>query len=113
MAVIATTPANEIDQGEMQWASEVKMTTKERLACGERILRRIDARRRSTKDPKDLLPLEQAIVDRELLELDADPMTNVKAFLKPIVAEQYGEQFADLRLRRSGLSRSRGRASGA
>jgi hypothetical protein len=83
MAVIATTPANEIDQGEMQWASEVKMTTKERLACGERILRRIDARRRSTKDPKDLLPLEQAIVDRELLELDADPMTNVKAFLKP------------------------------
>jgi hypothetical protein len=83
MAVIATTPANEIDQGEMQWASEVKMTTKERLACGERILRSIDARRKSTKDPDDLLPLEQAIVDRELLELDTDPMPSEKAFLKP------------------------------
>jgi hypothetical protein len=53
------------------------------LACGERILRSIDARRKSTKDPKDLLPLEQAIVDRELLKLDADSMTNEKAFLKP------------------------------
>ena len=81
--MIATTRANEIDQGEMQWASEVKMTTKERLACGERILRSIDARRKSTKDPKDLLSLEQGIVDRELLELDADSMNNEKAFLKP------------------------------
>jgi hypothetical protein len=67
----------------MQWASEVKMTTKERLACGERILRRIDARRRSTKDPKDLLPLEQAIVDRELSELDPEPMASEEALLKP------------------------------
>ena len=83
MAVIATTPANEIDQGEMQWASEVKMTTKERLACGERILRSIDARRKSTKDPDDLLPLEQAIVDRELSELDVAPMASEKTFFKP------------------------------
>jgi len=67
----------------MQWASELKMTTKERLACGERILRGIDARLKSTKDPDDLLPLEQAIVDRELLELDTDPMPSEKAFLKP------------------------------
>jgi hypothetical protein len=67
----------------MRWASELKLTTKERLACGERILRSIDARRKRTKDPDDLLPLEWAIVDRELLELDADPMPSEKAFLKP------------------------------
>jgi hypothetical protein len=59
------------------------MTTKERLACGERILRSIEARRRSTKNPNDLLPLEQAIVDRELLELDAEPMASEEAVLKP------------------------------
>jgi hypothetical protein len=59
------------------------MTTKERLVCGERILRSIDARRRSTKNPNDLLPLEQAIVDRELLELDVEPMNSEEAVLKP------------------------------
>ena len=113
MAVIATTPANEIDQGEMQWASEVKMTTKERLACGERILRSIDARRKSTKDPDDLLPLEQAIVDRELLELDADPMPNVKAFLKPNRRRATGPAVRRTPPESSGRNRSRGRASGA
>jgi hypothetical protein len=69
------------------------MTTKERLACGERILRSIDARRKSTKNPNDLLPLEQAIVDRELLELDSEPIA-----------------LADLRLRDSKRSRSPRRA---
>ena len=59
------------------------MTTKERLACGEGILRSIDARRRSTKNQNDLLPLEQAIVDRELLELDSEPIAREKALLKP------------------------------
>jgi hypothetical protein len=59
------------------------MTTKERLAGGERILRSIDARRRSAKNPNDLLPLEQAIVDRELLELDAEPMASEEMALKP------------------------------
>jgi hypothetical protein len=59
------------------------MTTKERLASGERILRSIDARRKTTKNPTDLLALEQAIVDRELSELDAEPMASEKAHLKP------------------------------
>jgi hypothetical protein len=89
------------------------MTTKERLACGERILRSIDARRQSTKNPNDLLPLEQAIVDRELLELDSEPIASEKELLKPNRGRKSGAQLADLRLRRSGRSRSRGRASGA
>jgi hypothetical protein len=59
------------------------MTTKERLAWGERVLRSIDARRKSTRNPDDLLPLEQAIVDRELSESDGEPMASEKAFLKP------------------------------
>jgi hypothetical protein len=59
------------------------MTTKERLAYGERILCSIDARRKSTKNPRDLLPLEQAIVDRELLELDSEPIAREKTLLKP------------------------------
>jgi len=47
------------------------MTTNQRLACGAAILRSIDARRqRSTGNRKELLALEQAIVDRELIELD-------------------------------------------
>jgi hypothetical protein len=57
------------------------MTTKERLASGERILRSIDARRKSTNNPTDLLALEQAIVDRELLELDSEPIASEKALL--------------------------------
>ena len=81
--MIGATPANVIDYAKCNEQVTLNMTTNERLACGERILRSIDARRKSTKNPNDLLPLEQAIVDRELLELDADPMTNVKAFLKP------------------------------
>ena len=45
------------------------MTTKQRLACGAAILRSIDARRQRTGNCKQLLALEQAIVDRELMEL--------------------------------------------
>ena len=46
------------------------MTTKQRLACGAAILRSIDARRLQTGNRNELLALEQAIVDRELIELD-------------------------------------------
>jgi hypothetical protein len=45
------------------------MTTKQRLACGVAILRSIDARRQRTGNRNELLALEQAIVDRELMEL--------------------------------------------
>jgi len=45
------------------------MTTKQRLACGAAILRSIHARQR-TGNRNELLALEQAIVDRELIELD-------------------------------------------
>lgn len=45
------------------------MTTKQRLAYGAAILRRIDARRQRTGNRDALLALEQAIVDRELIEL--------------------------------------------
>ena len=46
------------------------MTTKQRLASGAAILRSIDARRQRTGNRNELLALEQAIVDRELIELD-------------------------------------------
>ena len=46
------------------------MTTKQRLACGAAILRSIDAGRQRTGNRNELLALEQAIVDRELIELD-------------------------------------------
>ena len=46
-----------------------KMTRKQRLACGAAILRSIDARRQRTGNRNELLALEQAIVDRELMEL--------------------------------------------
>ena len=45
------------------------MTTKQRMACGSTILRSIDARRQRTGNQDALLALEQAIVDRELIEL--------------------------------------------
>jgi hypothetical protein len=45
------------------------MTTRQRLACGAAILRSIDARRQRTGNRNELLALEQAIVDRELIEL--------------------------------------------
>jgi hypothetical protein len=45
------------------------MTTRQRLACGAVILRSIDARRQRTGNRNELLALEQAIVDRELIEL--------------------------------------------
>jgi hypothetical protein len=45
------------------------MTTKQRLACGAAILRSIDARRQRAGNQDVLLALEQAIVDRELIEL--------------------------------------------
>ena len=47
------------------------MTTKQRLACGAAILRSIDTRRQRTGNRNELLSLEQAIVDRELIELVA------------------------------------------
>ena len=47
-----------------------EMTTKQRLACGAAILLSIDARRQRTGNRNELLALEQAIVDRELIELD-------------------------------------------
>jgi len=46
-----------------------EMTTRQRLACGAAILRSIDARRQRTGNRNELLALEQAIVDRELIEL--------------------------------------------
>ena len=49
-----------------------EMTTKQRLACGAAILRCIDARRQRTGNRNELLALEQAIVDRELIELVTD-----------------------------------------
>jgi hypothetical protein len=45
------------------------MTTKQRLACGAAILRSIDARRQRTGNRNELLALEQAILDRELIDL--------------------------------------------
>ena len=48
------------------------MTTKQRLACGAAILRSIDARRQRAGNRNELLALEQAIVDRELIELVTD-----------------------------------------
>ena len=45
------------------------MTTKQRLACGAAILRSIDSRRQRTGNRNELLALEQAILDRELIEL--------------------------------------------
>jgi hypothetical protein len=89
------------------------MTTKERLVCGERILRSIDARRKSTKNANDLLPLEQAIVDRELLELDSEPIASEKGLLKLNRGGKSDAQLADLRLKDSKRSKSPRRASGA
>jgi len=86
------------------------MTTKERLACGERILCSIDARRKSTKKPNDLLPLEQAIVDRELLELDSAPIASEKVLLNPNRGRKSDAQLADLRLRDSKRTRPPRRA---
>jgi hypothetical protein len=45
------------------------MTTKQRLACGAAILWSLDARRQHTGNYSELRALEQAIVDRELMEL--------------------------------------------
>jgi len=54
------------------------MTTKQRLACGAAILRSIDARRQRTGNRNELLSLEQAIVDRELIELVAGGLCDEK-----------------------------------
>ena len=54
------------------------MTTKQRLACGAAILRSIDARRQRTGNRNELLALEQAIVDRELIELVAGGLCDEK-----------------------------------
>jgi hypothetical protein len=89
------------------------MTTKERLACGEQILCSIDARRKSTKNPNYLLPMERAIVDRELLELDSEPTASEQTLLKPNPGRKSGAQLADLRLRDSKRTRPRRHASGA
>jgi hypothetical protein len=55
-----------------------EMTTKQRLACGAAILRSIDARRQRTGNRNELLALEQAIVDRELIELVTDVLCDEK-----------------------------------
>ena len=54
------------------------MTTKQRLACGAAILLSIDERRQRTGNRNELLALEQAIVDRELIELDTGGLCNEK-----------------------------------
>ena len=89
------------------------MTTKECLACGERILRSIDTRRKSAGNPKHLLPLEQAIVDRELSELDSERIASEKALLPPNRGRKSGAQLADIRLRDGESTGSPGDASGA
>lgn len=48
------------------------MTTKERLVCGTELLNSIDARRKHSNNPRAFLAVEQAIVDREIFELEAD-----------------------------------------
>src|SRR5580700_9946985 len=50
---------------EVRW----KMTRNQRLACGAAILRSIDARRQRMGNRNELLALEQAILDRELIDL--------------------------------------------
>jgi hypothetical protein len=55
-----------------------KMTNKQRLACGAAILWSIDARRQLTGNRNELLALEQAIVDRELIELVAGGLCDEK-----------------------------------
>ena len=57
------------------------MTTEQRLACGAAILRSIDARRQRTGNRYELLALEQAIVDRELIELVAGGLGDEKSEL--------------------------------
>ena len=54
------------------------MTTKQRLACGTALLRSIDARRQRTGNRNELLALEQAIVDRELMELVTGGLCDAK-----------------------------------
>ena len=54
------------------------MTTQQRLACGAAILRSIDARRQRTGNRDALLALEQAVVDRELIELVTPALCDVK-----------------------------------
>jgi hypothetical protein len=46
------------------------MTRRQRLSLGARILASIDARRKRTRDNKEFLAVEQAIVARELAELE-------------------------------------------
>lgn len=60
------------------------MTTKQRLACGAAILRSIDARRQRTGNRNELLALEQAIVDRELIELDTHELSDEERELAEI-----------------------------
>jgi len=54
------------------------MTTKQRLACGAAIRRSIDARRQWMGNRNELLALEQAIVDRELIDLDTGGLCDEK-----------------------------------
>ena len=58
------------------------MTTKQRLACGAAILRSIDTRRRRIGTRTEFLALEQAIVDRELMELVAGELCDETCELK-------------------------------
>ena len=63
------------------------MTTKQRLACGAAILRSIDARRQRTGNRNELLALEQAIVDRELMELVTGGLCDEKRELAGVASE--------------------------
>jgi len=69
------------------------MTTTQRLACGAAILRSIDARRQRTGNRNELLALEQAIVDRELIELDTRELCDEERELAREIA--LGSQCAD------------------
>lgn len=52
------------------------MTRKQRLSLEVRILASIDARRKHMRDSEAFLAVEQAIVDRELAELEGLPDQN-------------------------------------
>jgi hypothetical protein len=52
------------------------MTTRERLACGARMLDRIDAQRQSKGDPGIFAAVEGQIVGRELNELETEWRAN-------------------------------------
>src|SRR5580700_8295623 len=85
-----------------------KMTNKQRLACGAAILWSIDARRQLTGNRNELLALEQAIVDRELMELVKGGLCDEKRELagdrarrRHVPASHEGRGSAEKNLRRA------------